>query len=82
MSYPLDLLLNYLKTLDEVSLCELLDITSEDLIKVFRERIAERQELLEEEVEMIQIDDKEINEELWSGDTHTGLGQQSLSNDE
>lgn len=80
--YPLDLLLNYLKTLDEVSLCELLDITSEDLIKVFKERILERQELLEEEVEMIQIDDKEINEEIWSGDTHTGLGQQGLSNDE
>jgi lipoate-protein ligase A len=69
--YPLDLLLNYLKTLDEVMLCELLDISSEDLLKAFKSKIQERHKFLEKEVEMLQITDEEINEEDWSGEQDT-----------
>jgi len=70
--FPLDYLLNYLKTLDEVSLCELLEISTEDLLKAFHSRIIERQEQLEEEVEMIQLDDREITDERFSGETTNG----------
>jgi len=68
----LDLLLVYLVTLDETTLCELLDISSEDLIKAFHSRIIAKQELLEKEVEMIQLDDKEINDDRFSGETNGG----------
>jgi hypothetical protein len=51
--YPIDLLLDYLKTLDEVLLCELLDISSEELVDMFQERIAKRRSYLEKEVELM-----------------------------
>ena len=39
-----------LKTLDEVSLLELLDISSEDIVEMFSEKIEERADSLEKEV--------------------------------
>ena len=49
--YPIDLLRQYLLTLDEVQLCELLDISAEDLVNKFGAKIRERRHLLEREVE-------------------------------
>lgn len=66
--YPLDLLLNYLKQLDEVQLLELLDITSEDLIAAFRSRINSRRAILEKEVEIMPIDDNDTDEEDYGDD--------------
>lgn len=39
-----------LKALDEVSLLELLDISSEDIVEMFSERIEDRADGLEKEV--------------------------------
>ena len=49
----LDLLLEYLKRVDEVQLLELLDLISEDLVEMFLERIKERRKFLEGEVEQL-----------------------------
>jgi len=51
--YPLDLLIEYLKTLDEVQLCELLDIAAEDLVERFADKIRERRAYLTKELELI-----------------------------
>jgi hypothetical protein len=51
--YPLDLLKEYLKTLDEVQLCELLDIAAEDLVDRFADKIRERRSYLTKELELI-----------------------------
>ncbi|MHB8602268.1 MAG: hypothetical protein ACYC9R_06495 [Nitrosotalea sp.] len=66
--YPLDLLINYLKQVDEVRLLELLDITSEDLIRVFRSRIQAKRKYLESEVEIMPIDDTDRDEEDYGDD--------------
>ena len=66
--YPLDLLINYLKQLDEVQLLELLDISSEDLIAAFRSKINTRRAILEKEVEMMPIGDDDVDEEDYGDD--------------
>ena len=50
--YPLDLLKEYLKGVDEVQILELLDISSEDLILYFEHKIIEKRAYLEKEVEL------------------------------
>jgi hypothetical protein len=50
---PLELLLEYLKRVDEVQLLELLNLTSEDLVDTFLDRIKERRKFLEGEVEQL-----------------------------
>ncbi len=49
----LDILKEYLKTLDEIQLCELLDISSEDIIEKFEDRIRSRKRFLETEMEIL-----------------------------
>lgn len=66
--YPLDLLLQYLKQVDEVQLLELLDITSEDLLKAFKSKVISRRLILEKEVEMMPISDEEVDEEDYGDD--------------
>lgn len=66
--YPEDRLLEYLKQLDEVSLLELLDLTSEDLVRAFRKRIHERRQEIEKEVEIIPLGDEEVLEEDYDTD--------------
>ena len=66
--YPEDRLLEYLKQLDEVSLLELLDLTSEDLVRAFRKRIHERRKEIEKEVEIIPLGDEEVLEEDYDTD--------------
>lgn len=53
--YPLDILTQYLLQLDEVQLCELLDISSEDLVAAFAHKIKERRAYLEKEMELVTI---------------------------
>lgn len=50
---PLDLLLTYLKQLDEVTLLEVLDISSEEILEKFTDRIDQRREYLEKEFELV-----------------------------
>lgn len=49
---PLDLIINQLKTYDETEICDLLQITSEDLLTRFRHKILARREFLESELEI------------------------------
>jgi len=49
---PLDLIINQLKTYDETEVCDLLGITTEDLIRKFPERIAAKKTRLEQELEL------------------------------
>ncbi len=56
--FPFDILLERLKHYDEVTLLELLDISSEELIQMFAERIKERRQYLEKELEI--VDEAEI----------------------
>lgn len=51
--YPIDKLLNYLRTVDEVQILELLDLSTEDILERFRDRIISRRKYLEKEVEVI-----------------------------
>lgn len=66
--YPLDLLLQYLKQVDEVQLLELLDITSEDLLIAFKSKVMARRSILEKEVEMVPISDEDMDEEDYGDD--------------
>lgn len=50
---PLDLLLTYLAQVDEVTLLELLDISTEDLIAKFADKIEARRDYLEKEFELV-----------------------------
>lgn len=51
MSNTLVELKEKLKSLDEVSLMELLEVSSEDLVEQFSDRIEERMDKLKEEIE-------------------------------
>ena len=63
MSYPLDLLLEYLKQLDETQLCELLEVSSEDIIEAFRDRIIDKRKFLEQEIEVFStVEDEDYSE--------------------
>lgn len=53
--YPLDILIEWMKQLDEVQLCELLDVSAEDLIAAFAHKIKERRAYLEKEMELVII---------------------------
>ena len=49
----LDQIKEYLKTLDEVQLCELLGITAEDIINRFSDIISRKRRELESELEIL-----------------------------
>lgn len=53
MGFPLDMLKEYLRSLDEVLLCELLDISAEELVERFEDRIIKRRAYLAKEVELM-----------------------------
>jgi len=57
----LDALKEWLLTVDETQLCELLDITAEDLVNRFEDIIIARRRLIEKEMEVL---DSFIEEEL------------------
>jgi hypothetical protein len=50
--FPLDMIVNQLKTYDETEVCDLLKISSEDLCRRFEDRIKARRKYLEKELEV------------------------------
>ncbi len=56
---PFDILLERLKQYDEVLLCELLDISSEDLVDMFMDRVRKRRSFITKELELMNPDDLE-----------------------
>jgi len=54
---PLDHILNQLKIYDELEICDLLGITSEDLINKFFDRIVRKRKYLERELEIFETGD-------------------------
>lgn len=63
MSYTLREIMSRLKQLDEITLMEVLEISSEDLIERFVDRVEERQDQLEQEVEGLWSDDSEEDQD-------------------
>lgn len=63
MPHSLDILFERLKQFDEVILLELLDITSEDILNKFKDRVKAKREQLYGEIEILNIDDPELEEE-------------------
>lgn len=63
MSYTLREIMSRLKQLDEITLMEVLEISSEDLIERFVDRVEERQDQLEQEVEGLWSDDTEEDQD-------------------
>lgn len=55
--YPIDKLLEYLRTVDEVQILELLDLSTDDILERFRDRVVSRRKYLEKEVEVIYDDE-------------------------
>jgi hypothetical protein len=62
MPRSLDFLLERLKQFDEITILELLDISTEDLLEKFKSRIRKKQDVLYGEVEIFDIDDPELDE--------------------
>lgn len=62
MNAALDILIERLKSYDEVMLCELLNITSEDILERFRDVVAKRATYLKRELEVFNIDDEELED--------------------
>lgn len=52
-SKRLNAIVERLSTYDEIEVCDLLNITTPDLLKRFKERIVSKQEYLEKELEII-----------------------------
>lgn len=68
MPETIDILFERLKQFDEVTLLELLDITSEDILKKFKDRVIKYKDQLYGEVEILNIDDVELeNEDEYDG---------------
>lgn len=68
MPETIDILFERLKQFDEVTLLELLDITSEDILKKFKDRVIKYKDQLYGEVEILNIDDAELeNEDEYDG---------------
>lgn len=59
---PLDILLERLKQYDEVQLCELLDISSEELVEMFLERVKKRRYYITKELELMDPADAEADD--------------------
>ncbi len=59
---PFDILLERLKQYDEVLLCELLDISAEDLVDRFMDRIKSRRSFITKELELVDPADIEAED--------------------
>lgn len=61
-----DMLMERLKSYDEVTILELLNLTTNELLAKFAERVWERKEYIEREVEMLyeEQDDEEMVDEF------------------
>jgi hypothetical protein len=57
----IDILLERLKAYDEEQICDLLDITTEDLLAKFRSRVLSKKQYLESEMEILSGTDMELD---------------------
>jgi len=53
VSIPLDTIINYLQSVDEVQILELLDLKTEDILERFPDIIEKRKNILEKELEIL-----------------------------
>lgn len=68
MSKALDILLERLKAYDEVQILELLDLTTEDILERFKDRVYDYMDYLERELEVIHVtDDDEQPDDNYDG---------------
>ncbi len=68
MPTRLDILMERLKQFDEVTLLELLDVTSEDILERFKDKVISRKDTLFGEIELlIEGEDDESEDEAWDG---------------
>lgn len=74
--YPLDLIVNALKTYDETEVCDLLQITAEDLVRRFEDRVKARRKFLQRELEVFPDNESTDNEK------ETDYGFQELNFDD
>lgn len=58
-----DILFERLLQFDEVTLLELLDISSKELLEKFRDKVIRKKDMLLGEVEIFNIDDEELESE-------------------
>jgi len=54
-----DILMERLKLYDEVTILELLDLTTVDILEQFAERVWERRKYLQREVELLVVEDED-----------------------
>ena len=66
----LDQLIEYLKHQDELTVCDLLDISAEDLIERFQDKILSRRVYISREAEILDssITDEELEDDDCDGD--------------
>jgi hypothetical protein len=62
MPRNIDILFERLKQFDEVTILELLDLTTEDILRKFKDRVIARREQLYGEIEIYDINDPEVDE--------------------
>lgn len=72
MPNHVDILFERLKQFDEVTLLELLDITAEDILTRFKDRVISRKSQLYGEVELLTPEDEELEED-WDRDYDDGF---------
>lgn len=63
MTYPMDRLLEYLRSIDEVALLDLLGLTTEDILDRFKDIVYNKRHILEKEVELLPNEDDSDGEE-------------------
>lgn len=68
MAAVMDVLREKLKQFDEITLLELLDISSEEILERFSAKVKAKKDYLMRELEIMNIDSEELEEEdTWDG---------------
>lgn len=80
MPNHVDILFERLKQFDEVTLLELLDITAEDILTRFKDRVISRKSQLYGEVELLTPEDEELEED-WDRDYDDGFQIEGVDDD-
>lgn len=81
MPNHVDILFERLKQFDEVTLLELLDITAEDILTRFKDRVISRKSQLYGEVELLTPEDEELEED-WDRDYDDGFQIEGVDDDD
>ncbi len=70
---PLDTLITYLQSVDEVQILELLDLKTENILERFQDIVEERREFLEGQMEILpsRVEDMDLEELDYDEETET-----------